>query len=57
MAAELSVSLKLETGKRWWFDIARIVTIALIYLGAVKDVERAAHWLAHKGVWYRAVID
>lgn len=55
--AEVTAHLRLETGKRWWFGIAWIATILLIMAGLIKDTDRAAGWLARKGMWFRAIVD
>lgn len=54
---DIKATLHLETGKRWWFQIARLATILLIMAGIVKDTDRAAGWLARKGMWFRARVD
>jgi hypothetical protein len=54
---EIKATLRLETGKRWWFNIARVVTILLIRAGIVKDTDRAASWLARNGMWFRTHVD
>jgi hypothetical protein len=56
MADRVSVTLRLDTGKRWWFEPARIATVALIAIGIIRNTDRAAEWLVRNGM-FRVVTD
>jgi hypothetical protein len=46
------LTVTLVAKKRWWFEPARLATIALIMLGVIKNTDKAAEWLIRKGYWF-----
>lgn len=48
--AEVNLRLAVNFHRRWWFMPAKIATIALIYIGLIRDIDRAARWLAENGM-------